>query len=177
MILNLTLFVFKKVGLAKLYDPLFYCIDGYMCISHIKTSSLKGGLMIYLKDDYSYKVLNFPEHSNIWESQLIEISGGTLAKKIILGNIYRPPRNSINDYDIFNREFTGALDYLENLGPEILNAGDFNINLLDVHNREKVENYFTSVTSQGFIPLITFPTRFSDSHGTLIDNFLYKISA
>ena len=32
--------------------------------------------------DYSYKVLNFPEHSNIWESQSIEISGGTLAKKI-----------------------------------------------------------------------------------------------
>ena len=44
--------------------------------------------MIYLKYDYSYKVLNFPEHSNIWESQLIEISEGTLAKQIILGNIY-----------------------------------------------------------------------------------------
>ena len=103
--------------------------------------------------------------------------GRYISKKNILGNIYRPPRNSINDYDIFNREFTGALDYLENLGPEILIAGDFNINLLDVHNREKVGNNFTSVTSQGFIPLITFPTRFSDSHGTLIDNFLYKISA
>ena len=48
---------------------------------------------------------------------------------------------------------------------------------MDVHNREKVGNYFKSVTAQGFIPLITFPTRFSDLHGTLIDIFLYKISA
>ena len=56
--------------------------------------------MIYLKDEYSYKVLNFLEHSSIWESQLIEISGGTLAKKIILGNEYRPPRNTVNEYAI-----------------------------------------------------------------------------
>ena len=28
----------------------------------------------------------YREHSNIWESQLVEISGGTLAKKNILGN-------------------------------------------------------------------------------------------
>ena len=48
---------------------------------------------------------------------------------------------------------------------------------MDVHNRDVVGNYFTSVTAQGFIPLITFPTRFSDLRGTLIDNCLYKISA
>ena len=53
-------------------------------------------------------------------------------KNIILGNIYRPPRNTVNDYNIFTREFTGALEYLENLGPEILIAGDYNINLLKV---------------------------------------------
>ena len=70
-----------------------------------------------------------PINRNIWRY---------ISKKNILGNIYRPPRNTINDYDIFTREFTGALDYLE----------------------------------KGFIPLITFPTRFSDLHGTLIDNFL-----
>ena len=38
-------------------------------------------------------------------------------------------------------------------------------------------NYFKSVTAQGFIPLITFPTSYSDLHGTLIDIFLYQISA
>ena len=41
--------------------------------------------MIFKKNEYSYKVLNPPEHSNIWGSQLIGISGGTLAKNIILG--------------------------------------------------------------------------------------------
>ena len=89
--------------------------------------------------------------------------GRYISKKNILGYIYRPPRNTINDYDIFTREFTGALDYLENLGPEILIASDFNINLLDVHNRDVVGNYFTSVTAQGFTPLITFPTRSSNT--------------
>ena len=83
----------------------------------------------------------------------------------------------MNDYNIFTREFTGALEYLENLGPEFFIAGDYNINLWDVHNKDVVANYFTSVIAQGFIPLITFPTRFSELRGTLIDNFLYKISA
>ena len=96
-------------------DPLFYSLGGYMCISHQKTSSSKRWT-----NEYSYTVLNPPEHSNIWESQLIEISGGTLAKNIILGNIYR---KTVNDYYIF-REFTGALKYFENLGPEIIIAGD-----------------------------------------------------
>ena len=71
----------QESWLGETDDPLVYGIDGYMCISHLKTSSLKGGLMVFFKDDYSYKVLNFSEHSNIY-GQLIEISGGTLAKKI-----------------------------------------------------------------------------------------------
>ena len=50
----------QESWLGETDDPLFYSIDGYMCISHLKTSSSKGGLMIYLKDDYSYKVLTFP---------------------------------------------------------------------------------------------------------------------
>ena len=69
-----------------------------MCISHQKTGSSNGRLMINLKNEYSYKVPNPPEHSNIWESQLGEISGGTSAKNIILGNIYR---KTVNDYYIF----------------------------------------------------------------------------
>ena len=34
-------------------EPLFYSLDGYMYIFHRKTSSSKGGLMIYLKKYYS----------------------------------------------------------------------------------------------------------------------------
>ena len=44
----------------------------------------------------------------------------------------------MNDYNIFTREFTGALEYLENLGTEILIAVDYNRNLLDVHIRDVV---------------------------------------
>ena len=83
----------------------------------------------------------YREHSNIWESQLVEISGGIIAKKNILGN-YTDLPGILLMIMIYLLE-SSCFKLFRNLGPEILIAGDFNINLLDVHNREKVGNYFT----------------------------------
>ena len=55
-------------------------------------------------------------------------------------------------------------------------AGDFNINLLDIVKRCVVGDFFNAVTSHGFLPLITLPTRLTDTKGTLIDNIFCKLS-
>ena len=68
------------------------------------------------------------------------------------------------------------LSSLEKSKSEVIIAGDFNINLLDVMTADHVTNFFHALTSQSFQPLITLPTRFSAIRGTLIDNMFCRNS-
>ena len=121
-------------------------------------------------------MLDMSLKSNIWEGQFIEIYGDSMcAKKIILGNIYRPPRDINENYRQFIDEFTTVLAKLERSHSDVIIAGDFNIDLLKIHEKPIFGYYFDAITGQ-FSPKITLPTRFSNLNGTLIDNFLYKIS-
>ena len=60
--------------------------------------------MIYLHNSYSYSNLPIYEKSDIWEGQFIKVSGGNTCSNIILGNIYRPPRDTIDNYSTFNNQ-------------------------------------------------------------------------
>ena len=68
------------------------------------------------------------------------------------------------------------LNNLNTKSSEIFVAGDFNINLLELNTKEKVNVFFNDVTSFGFKPSITLPTRLGDYKGTLVDNILCKVS-
>ncbi len=59
---------------------------------------------------------------------------------------------------------------------EVIIAGDFNIDLLQINDLCIVADYFDMLTSYNFYPRITVPTRLSNKHGTLIDNFLCKLT-
>ena len=50
---------------------------------------------------------------------------------------------------------------------------EYNIDLLDNTN---ISDFFDTITSLTFYPIITLPTRFSDRRCTLIDNFICKFS-
>ena len=97
-------------------------------------------------------------------------------KKLILGNIYRPPKDLNQNYHTFINEFSETLDYLHNQKSEIIIAGDYNIDLLRLKEKPMFNEYFDSVLGFGFFPKITLPTRLSNQSGTLIDNFLCKLS-
>ena len=68
----------------------------------------------------------------------LEISEGSLSRFILLGNVYRPPRNN-NDNDSirrFNTESSSVLNILAKSNLNIIISGDFNINLLEINERE-----------------------------------------
>ena len=68
----------------------------------------------------------------------LEISEGSLSRSILLGNVYRPPRNN-NDNDSirrFNTESSSVLNILAKSNLNIIISGDFNINLLEKNERE-----------------------------------------
>ena len=125
-----------------------------------KTCSQRGGLVIYLNDNINYNIIKCPEISNLWECQVIEITSNMLSRKVILGNVYRLPRETSTDHKTFIDEFSPILAHLEQSHSEVIIAGDFNINLLDIKTKNKVLTFYNYFTTIGFLPEITFPTRF-----------------
>ena len=52
-------------------------LEDYTCISLGKTSSTKGGLIMYIQSQYKYKVLQVIKNEN-WEGKFIEVTGAAL---------------------------------------------------------------------------------------------------
>ena len=151
-------------------------IDGYTCIQQPGNLGRKSGLVIYLNDKYRYDIKCQYNKSLTWEGQFIQIAGDTMNKNIILGNIYRPPRESNDNYSDFFEELKTMLSNYEHTNSELILTGDTNINLLKVNEKEKCGEFFDILTSFSLYLKITLPTRFSQSNGTLIDNIFCKIS-
>ena len=98
-------------------------------------------------------------------------------KKIILGNIYRPPKDIKNDYKTFIDELNQVISQLGEGIEDCLICGDFNINLLKLFDREIISEFFDMFSSHSYFPKITLPTRFSQRSCTLIDIIFSKLSS
>ena len=112
----------------------------------------------------------------MWEGTFIDIKDGGLKRMLTLGNIYRPSRNVNENYEKFIEEITPILTNLSNHNHECVLVGDFNINLLKITEKEAFSKFYDTIITNSFIPTITYPTRFSNTNGTLIDNALCKLS-
>ena len=71
-----------------------------------------------------------------WEVMFIEI--GNLHKSIIIGNIYRPPRESNELITQFNDEFSKVMHHKIMKGEKLIMSGDFNINLLKINEKYRL---------------------------------------
>ena len=96
----------QESWLSEHDDTSLIKLEGYNCITQGKTSSLRGGLLIYLHEKYNYTCKHLNNSFELWENQFIEISGEWVTKNIILGNIDRPPKTNIDSYSLFTEEFT-----------------------------------------------------------------------
>ena len=99
-----------------------------------------------------------------------------LSRKMILGNVCRLPRETSTDHKTFIDEFSPILAQLEQSHSDVIIAVAFNNNLLDIKTKDKVLTFYNKFTTIDFLPQITLPPRFSHRTGTLIDNFLCKLS-
>ena len=104
------------------------------------------------------------------------MKGGELKKHLIIGNVYRPPHNVVSNYTAFIDGFSTILNELTVSRSEIIIAGDYNIDLLRLHEKSIIGDFFTTLLSLSFCPKITLPTRFTDKKGALLDNFFCKVT-
>ena len=157
-------------------DISIFQIPNYYCISQPKHCCTHAGLVIYLNKKYNYEIIDISHKSDIWEGLFIHVSISKCNKSIILGDIYKPPKDNNNNANIeaFINELTPKIQYLLKSKADVILCGDFNINLLQINNRPAFSDYLDTLITNNFYPTITFPTRFTDASCTLIDNILYK---
>jgi hypothetical protein len=174
---QISILCLQETWLTAGYDLLPFHIEGYNLISTGKSCSAHGGVAIYLKEDFKYKVIKH-NTSEIWDGLFLEISFVTNlheTKKIIVGNIYRPPRPSIENITMFTSEISEILYQFRNYKNVIL-SGDYNLDLMKFRSNSHINDFLETLITNGYVPKISMPTRLSHQHGTLIDNFFVKIS-
>ena len=167
----------QETWLSDNHDTTVFNIPGYHLVHSGKSSSECGGLIIYVSDTYSFSVKNVFRDSSLWEGLFIEVHGGPLESKLVIGNIYRPPKYNNNNATVENfvNEITPIISSIAKSSCNIVISGDFNIDLLQINERVKYQKYFDMFVTNGLFPLITLPTREGKHSATLIDQIFCKV--
>ena len=134
------------------------------------TESTKGGTIIYFNENLNVKhrkdLDNILYLSNKLESTFVEIINKG-KKNIIIGCIYKHPSM---DIDEFNSLFEKSMDKISYENKEFYLLGDFNLDLLQIDDESRIEDFYNIISSNFLVPHITIPTRITSTSKTLIDN-------
>ena len=140
-----------------------FSIPGYQLINCPSSCSIHCGLIIYLRDEFSYDMKFIQRDSGLWDGLFVDIHWGNLNGKLTIGNIYRPPRN--NNSNACVEKFLNELrPIISKLYKNNNNSGiteDMNLDLLKIDEREKFQAYFDLFVTNTFFPQIMYPTRTS----------------
>ena len=129
------------------------------------------GLITYVHETYRSEEITINLDATGWEYISIEIlynSGN--ANKYVLTNVYRSPEQFIDELNVFLQEFSSLLIFIQDLNRISFVCGDFNINLLEINLNLHYNDYFESIYSKRFFPIISMPTRIQPPSFSLIDN-------
>lgn len=134
-------------------------LDNYVLVRQDRLGR-GGGVAVYLKNTFNFRVLH-RESAAFIEQIWIEVTIND--KKILIGNIYRPPKGELNLFysalDSILVGFYATCEY-------IILLGDFNINIL---NPDGNPSLFEVTEIYGLKQLISEPTRVSGTSMSLID--------
>ena len=164
---------FSVIGLTETWlkssNSDLYNLDGYNHVSQCRECRTGGGVSLLLNENWSYTVRDdLRLNDNFVECLFIELSKSVvnLTKDVVVGVIYRPPNTDIYE---FNKKFLELLSIVHRENKLVYLLGDYNVNLLNAENHIPSAEFLEIFYSNGFLPLITKPTRIQNSF-TLIDN-------
>lgn len=159
-------------------DLSLFQIEGYNLVSSGKSCSAHGGVATFIHNRFKFNVLQECSNSDIWDGQTLEIylDENNPSNKLILVNLYRPPRPTIENMNTFTNELQILFDRFIR-SKNMLLTGDFNLDLLKFKDINFINDFTEFIISSSFIPKITLPTRLTHKRGTLIDNVFLKVSS
>ena len=126
---------------------------------------------MYVHERFDVEPLDLAFICTKWEGFCVKISQSEpYVKQHIIGNIYKPPFEGLEDFNLFLTEFHDFVNMLSNYGHSSYICGDFNINLLKIGIKSHYNTFFENMLSYGFYPKITLPTQICNTSSTIIDN-------
>ena len=142
----------------------------------IRTSGKGGGLIIYINGRVCEKEniesicpYNEPRNTS-GEFQFVKIKKCKgLQKTVILGNVYRSPSKKPANFNIYFNKILEKLNNKRYSNKVIYIVGDFNQDLIQYENNIDSQNLVDSAHNNGFVQLVSRPTRLTEHSATLID--------
>ena len=166
--------VFSAIALTETWyrdcDSDLYCINGYQSECVNRTRSSGGGVALLIKDGLLYKRLDeFCVANENCEQLFVEFPKSCFQseKSVIIGVIYRAPGLSLQ---AFNDHLIDLFSKLKTENKLLYITGDFNVNLLNGEQHLQSSEFLEILYENSCLPLITKPTRISNTRATLIDN-------
>jgi hypothetical protein len=168
-------FSFDYIGVSEVFKcdkDLRLALPGFhKLITRSRNDDNHGGVGLFVKQNVQFKIREdlsiFIPH--VFESIFIEVLSNT-NKNTIVGVIYRPNTQPKADMDIFTSTLFDLMNIINVEKKKSTIMGDFNIDLLKYNSHDKTNNYVDNLFTQGFLPLITKPTRVTSTSATLIDH-------
>ena len=143
-------------------------IDGYNFVYKNRLARSGGGVGLYVSDNLDYRIRTdiCANEDEVMESLFIEIIRPH-ERNVIVGIIYRPPDQNVND---FVSRMNDVLGEISRDNKTCYLMGDFNLNLLNNENHNATGEFLDGLYSHLFFPLITLPSRITSHTASLIDN-------
>ena len=159
------------IGLAETWldteSEKLLSVKGFTAVCATRKNKSGGGVALLIKEG-----LIFRERADlgcfkegIIESVFVEVIRGNNRKNEVIGTVYRPPGGDMTE---FNKEVDQILSQTRGMNAYIM--GDFNVDILKSSMHKPTDEYLEGFYSKGFYPLISLPTRITDTSATLIDN-------
>ena len=168
-------FSFDVIGLTEVYKyqcENYLSLPGYHnIIARVRDDNSRGGVGFFIKENIKFRKREdlslFIPH--VIETLFIEFETSS-KNKSIAGIVYRPNSAPLADIDVFS---TTILDIVHKVNSEKKKCyimGDMNLDLLKYSLHLKTNDYLENFFVNGFLPMITKPTRITQSSATLIDH-------
>ena len=171
-------FVFKVIALSETAinaTSINYNIPNYSCEMNIRVNRKGGGVSLYVHNTFQYKVRNDLQLGGVVNSVFVELLKTTTNGKhnIICGCIYRPPSMSLS---VFNELLSDMFGKILSENKYVYIFGDFNVNTMSsVIGNANTQEFKDIFSSNYCLPLITKPTRVTNSCSSLIDNIYSNV--
>ena len=147
-------------------------ISNYECVS-TKTEAAPSGTAIYI---HKSKTSKLRSDLNLYKPKFLESTFiETIRPKkgnIVIETIYKHP--NMQSCEFVEEFLSSDLDIINKEQKMCVLLGDFNINLLGQESRA-VSTFVDTLSSNGFFPTVSLPTRVANNSISLIDNILTNI--
>ena len=125
-------------------------------------------MCLYVSDNLNFRIRTdiYAYEVEVMESLFIEIIR-SYERNVIVGIIYRPPNQNVNDFVIRMNDVLGKISRDNKI---CYLMGDLNLNLLNNQNHNATGEFLDGLYSHLFFLSITLPSRITSHTATLIDN-------